>query len=193
MKKILVFVMVVAAIVFVFSQAARAELLPVPQVIDFEGFDPSLDGVYFDYHSYEAVGMWRHEGASFTLALPADWLQADFSVILGGAGYVYQPRVFLNDFLLGYASIGDGMYLEDNAYQVDTWPLSASVLASLSSQNTLRIDSYSGDGWVFKGARVSGIRLVDNGATAPVPEPATCLLFGTGLAGLAAVGRKRRR
>ena len=75
MKKILVFVLAISTMFFTFTQGAEAELLPVPQVIDFEGFDPSLDGVYFDYHSYEAVGMWRHEGASFALALPADWLQ----------------------------------------------------------------------------------------------------------------------
>lgn len=32
-----------------------------------------------------------------------------------------------------------------------------------------------------------------NGSNAPVPEPATILLFGTGLAGLAAVGRRKRK
>ncbi|MEF3691912.1 MAG: PEP-CTERM sorting domain-containing protein [Candidatus Moraniibacteriota bacterium] len=33
----------------------------------------------------------------------------------------------------------------------------------------------------------------NSGGTAPVPEPATMLLFATGLAGLAAVGRRRRK
>ena len=40
------------------------------------------------------------------------------------------------------------------------------------------------------GGAISHVTLYGN--RAPVPEPGTVLLFGTGLAGLAAVGRRRK-
>ena len=44
----------------------------------------------------------------------------------------------------------------------------------------------------FSGATVGGSVSMVQTSTSPVPEPATMLLFGTGIAGLAAVGRRKR-
>lgn len=68
------------------------------------------------------------------------------------------------------------------------------VLGTLVN-NTLTIDievaSQRGAFGVSRVALFGNFEQGDRGADAPVPEPATMLLFGTGLAGLAGFGRKK--
>ncbi len=212
MKKI--FFLTMAAMMFLSTVVAMAtpttgsgsddgQWVDTPFTVTWGDYDPALEGQVFDWHDYNATGDWIFGDHGFSLdisVVPTSIISADFSVILGGAGYLQPATVSLNGYLLGDASVGDG-YLGANVYRVDSFPLSSGAISSLGAINTLGIDTSWGDGYAFVGAELAGIaRTWQTGGgsgggsgTAPVPEPATMLLFGTGLAALAGVQARRKK
>jgi hypothetical protein len=75
----------------------------------------------------------------------------------------------------GFISTGSGFLLADHTYQIE-------ADASISNWGGVNYGAY----WNM------GLEVTEVNSGTTVPEPTTMLLFGTGLAGLAAVGRSKK-
>lgn len=74
---------------------------------------------------------------------------------------------------------------------IDIDPISGIVAGALYSYVRLTDVEPNQTGFPYGEADIDAVGAISSGAAAAVPEPATLLLFGTGLVGLAGVGRKK--
>lgn len=85
--------------------------------------------------------------------------------------------------------VGDGLY--DFAYDNNEFGWSLAGLISLNYEGTLEVTIKSLAGDFFLDKSILTASGYNGNEMAPVPEPATIVLFGSGLLGLAGFGRKK--
>jgi hypothetical protein len=154
---------------------------------------------FFDHEIDEASNTWWNETGAVTGAAAADQ-----SWEIDEPGYydgdIYEN--FLADTLdngIGTSIYGDTSFPDDVSMAMGwdfTLAAGEAAVITLTLSETLpgsgfyltHWDPDSDSGFYFS----SSLDISDNGGGDPVPEPATMLLFGTGLAGLFGYSRKKR-
>lgn len=126
------------------------------------------DGYYTYRTSFDLSGL-----NPDTAVIDGWWVSDNFGV-----------NLILNGVITGFTSNGDfmGGTKPNNTFHLDS--------GFISGVNTLDFTVYNAP-LGFNGINPSGLRVELSGTAAPVPEPSTMFLMGSGLAGLVGYGRKR--
>ena len=97
-------------------------------------------------------------------------------------------KLYLNDTLLDSGIVGSRVG-DTQLATIDD----ASVFRTVTIGDTIKLQISEVDDSTFSWFTSVDLTITSKEYTSPVPEPTTMLLFGAGLAGLAAVGRRRRQ
>lgn len=133
--------------------------------------DAADDGAEMDYLSLEFENDVFMDVFNFTFVHPTNWMHSRLN---SSGGSIYE-------IASAGDTLGEGGYLQ---FTVDVTMDNAALTDS----------SFWNEGQVWGQSFTAGDTLggAEGGSTAPVPEPSTILLMGTGLLGIMGFGRKKR-
>ncbi len=164
-------------------------------VTDGSNFHPSMVFTESDDEGITDRGLYSDQSWTHTYDIsgfgPIN--SASIDIFIGGLGaYSGSASLFIDTTYVGLLTDGDtcGSGLCSNTAHLDTYSLDP-YLGLLDGATSFTVDAiYSGDYWALDYSLLT----IDAGDVAPVPEPATLFLIGTGLAGLAGTRlRKKKR
>lgn len=127
------------------------------------------------------------EMASFGLTFVADFVYTDPN---GGWG-VYHAGSFLTDNPGSNAPLQMSKSVQDSFWTTDS-PYLTICGFNPNIEGTYNLSVVGGFGTIVNNVMLGGVG-IDVNTCQPVPEPATMLLLGTGLVGLAGMSRKKRK
>ena len=184
-------------------QAVAAGTIPVTGIFTYD--TNAVDEEASDDTDNPLYGQYSGDTFSLTISYLSDvwtWTSSDFDIFVNNdtpSGDNFRLEIYSWDsdpdnVALANESILVSLLASDGLTSSDDLPVSlGSWTSSVGTLETYDSTTYTGSATKYRiSFGIDSLQLTaEEGGQVPVPEPATMLLLGSGLVGLAAVGRKK--